>query len=181
MADAIPLPFEPEETWRPAPGWEGRYEVSDHGRVRRIAPAGGAKVGHILKPSRHPQGYRTVYLSLAPGIRKGVTVHKLVAIAFIGPRPAGYVTNHKDGDKTNNRATNLEWVTQLENMRHAFATGLAANRARGLRNGNGRLTDEQVAEIRASQGVETNAATARRYGIDPSTVSRIRAGRRRVL
>jgi hypothetical protein len=179
MVDAIPLPFESEETWRPAPGWEGRYEVSDHGRVRRIAPGVGAKVGYILKPGPHPQGYRTVYLSLAPGVRKTVTVHKLVATAFLGPCPPGHEVNHKDGDKTNNRATNLEWVTHVANIQHAMAAGLMANRARGQRNGNGRLTDAQVAEIRALQGRESVTETAKRYGIHPSTVSHIRLGDRR--
>lgn len=76
--------------------------------------------GRVLRPQPHNNGYRTV----SPDGRKHKTIHSLVAAAFLGPRPDGCDVNHIDGDKTNNAASNLEYVTRKENMQHAMATGL---------------------------------------------------------
>ncbi len=71
-------------------------------------------------------GYYYVYLSRKnPAEVSRRMVHSLVADRFIGPRPTGADINHKDGDKTNNCVTNLEYCTRAENMRHAVAMGLS--------------------------------------------------------
>jgi hypothetical protein len=54
------------------------------------------------------------------GEEKQCKVHHLVLDAFIGPRPSGYQANHKNGDTSNNRLSNLEWVTAKQNVNHAF-------------------------------------------------------------
>jgi hypothetical protein len=96
----------------------GNYEVSDHGDVRRTGSA------RNLRPFRQPRGG---YLLVKPSIggrAKNVTVHSLVAVAFLGARPHGAQVNHRDGNKSNNAASNLEYVTASENMAHAIRMGL---------------------------------------------------------
>lgn len=107
----------PAERWAPVRGFEGLYEVSDLGRVKRC---GSAK---CLKPMPNTKGYPSVDLK-DHGRRKYAVVHRLVAETFI-PKPDNKPqVNHKDGDKTNNAVSNLEWCTGLENIRHAVRTGL---------------------------------------------------------
>lgn len=74
-------------------------------------------------------------------------IHRLVALAFI-PNPDNLPeVNHKDGNKKNNCVTNLEWVSGLENLQHAWNTGLIYG-LKGQENGRSKLNDEQVKEIR---------------------------------
>ena len=100
------------EIWRAAPGYEADYEISDHGRVRSHR-RGRVK---MLKPIMERwNGYFVVSLFDAHGMSHKVKIHRLVAEAFI-PNPCGYPTiNHKDEDKTNNNAGNLEWCTKAYN------------------------------------------------------------------
>jgi hypothetical protein len=99
-------------------------------------------------------------------------VHRLVAAAFIGPRPAGYEVNHKDGNPSHNAVSNLEYTTPSENVRHSFRE-LDRVPAHGEKHGSSVLTDELVLALRAerAQGT-TSAALARKIGVDPSTVQR---------
>jgi hypothetical protein len=148
MSENHPI-FTPEElaneVWKPIKEFEGYYEVSDLGRVRRMAAYRATYVGKILKASLRV-GYPFVRLSRANQIKQ-YHVHQLVAEAFIGDRPAGLVINHIDANKQNNRPSNLEYVTQAENAHHAKRLGLYASGdrsfarmhperlARGARNG----------------------------------------------
>lgn len=102
------------EMWRPIPGYEN-YLVSTCGRVYNQKPGRKPK---MLRPSSGKNGYQIVivYKHSRP---KGFQVHRLVLEAFGPPCPSdGHQCNHKDLDKTNNRLSNLEWVTRQENMRH---------------------------------------------------------------
>jgi hypothetical protein len=103
------------EVWKDIDGYEGLYQVSNFGRIRR---------GERLKtPHVDHGGYLTVWLSKHSKM-KCLKVHRLVASAFI-PNPAGKKTvNHIDGNKQNNCVTNLEWATHSENIIHANKTGL---------------------------------------------------------
>ena len=96
------------EEFRDIPGYEGMYEVSNLGRVRRD--------GKILKPLKD-SGYLQVHLS-KNGIAKKVLIHRLVALAFL-PNPQNLpCINHKDEDKTNNYVNNLEWCTYEYNSNY---------------------------------------------------------------
>jgi hypothetical protein len=99
------------ETWRPVPGWEGLYEVSDIGRVRSRRRKGAR--GGILKMPRAARGFRLVGLSKANRLTSKY-VHDLVAAAFHGEKPAGLTTRHMDGDVLNNLATNIAYGTAQE-------------------------------------------------------------------
>ena len=107
------------------------YLVSDEGYVLN------KKGTQPLKPSINHNGYEIVQLAIN-GQTKGVSVHTLVARAFCDGYEQGLCVNHKDGNKRNNKATNLEWVTIKENNRHAlYELNQIANRL-GKNNANSR-------------------------------------------
>ncbi len=108
------------EVWRSVRDYELEYQISSLGNVSRVGKATGAKVGRILKPgtNRKDSGYLFVFLYKG-GLSRVRYVHRIVAEAFHGGAPEGHEVNHKDGDKRNCRADNLEWVTKKENAVHA--------------------------------------------------------------
>lgn len=115
------------ENWKSVPGFEGSHEVSDLGRVRSVdrkALVNGANKKHLrfykgrmLKPYEFPNGYMGITLELRG---KGFLVHRLVAQAFVPNGKHKPQVNHKDGDRKNNAASNLEWVTCSENNKHSY-------------------------------------------------------------
>jgi hypothetical protein len=150
------------EEWRPVVGWEGKYEVSSLGNVKRIKVWIRAKTkGQNLKPIRYHTGRLHVCLCVDQ-VRKYKTIHSLVAASFIGPRPPGKEINHIDGDHTNNRATNLEYITPRENKDHAVLMGLTAW---GEKNAHRKLLPDQVREIRALAGKESILGMSKRFGV----------------
>ena len=166
------------EEYKAVPGYEGLYEISMTGAVRRASNARCiAKVGRAVQQWRHRNGYMQCILSSA-GHRKNHYVHRLVALAFI-PNPDSKATvNHIDGDKTNNARCNLEWATYAENMHHAHR--LPGNTdPRGEGNCNARLTTRDVLEIRARRGTgETYKSIAMAFGITRMQASQITRGLR---
>jgi hypothetical protein len=162
------------ETWRII--LDGNYEVSDLGNVRRATPGRRTSVGRPMRLVKMAIGY----MSVAPTINgRNVTkyVHELVAEAFLGPRPNGMSVNHIDGDKTNNRIENLEYVTHAENMAHAARAGLMV---RGERHPNAKLSDSLVETIRVERAAGASVTgLALTYGVAPSTISQICSGQRR--
>lgn len=109
--------------WRAVPGYSP-YQVSENGDVRKRK---GDK-WKLLKPSVSHWGYHVINLRDESNVKKQVRVHRLVCSAFIGVAPVDlpYV-NHKDGVKTNNLYTNLEWCNVKENTRHASSMGLVGH------------------------------------------------------
>lgn len=108
------------EIWKPIAGYEGLYEVSNLGQVRSL-PRKNVK-GGIKSPTETKWGYLICPL-WKNGKAKHCSVHRLVAEAFI-PNPENKPTvNHIDCNRKNNRADNLEWATQSENVRHSVKLG----------------------------------------------------------
>jgi len=164
----------PEE-WRPVVGYEGWYEVSSLGTVRRLAPYNGIHAGHILKGHRNAKGYLRVALSRPdrPRSCRAVPIARLVAEAFIGPRPQGYQVNHKNGIKTDNRASNLEWCTGSENVRHAIRTGLSAP----MPPTRAKVSADTVRRIRTAYPGKTTRELASQFHISKTAAWEIVAGR----
>ena len=120
------------EEWRPVPGFEGKYEVSNEGRVRslvkgepRVLSQWAVQTGHL----KTRVGGRA--------LKAGRYVHQIVLEAFVGPRPFDTaVTRHLNGDPTDNRVENLAWGTQTENLYDSVRHGThwAANKTHCPRN-----------------------------------------------
>lgn len=111
------------ETWVPVPIAEfaSSYLVSDGGIVVRAKTTLRRAAGSIVRASEDGKGYLQVCLYHA-GVGRTVKVHRIVAEAFLGARLPGMTVNHIDGDKKNNDASNLEFVSNLDNTRHACRT-----------------------------------------------------------
>lgn len=115
-----------EEEWRDVPGWESRYQVSSHGRVRSKdvklpGRFGGSytRAGKVVRPVNY-RGYGRVTLP----DRKLYFVHRLVALAFLGPPPEGKENVlHWDDNPQNNSVENLRWGTLRENSKDAVRNG----------------------------------------------------------
>lgn len=162
-----------EEIWRSIVGYEGIYEISNLGRIKRILNGSGAMPGHILRPYKTNNGYFVVALHNNT-IRKKFLVHRLVAEAFIGPCPPNYETNHRDGNRQNNRTENLEWLSKSDNNIHALKV-LGRQTFRGETHGMSKLTKEQVVEIRRlyATGLCTQYKLGEQFGVSQSTIGRI--------
>jgi hypothetical protein len=158
--------------WLPIVGYNDTYEISSDGQVRRTKRTHSAPAGSCLAQSLLA-GYPAVCLD-----NKRILVHHLVARAFIGDRAVGHSgcqVNHKDGVKTHNHFTNLEYVTPQENAIHAVRLGLRRP-MNGESNGQAKLTESKVRAIKEASG--THARIAGLYGISRTTVSLIREGLR---
>lgn len=173
------------EEWRDVVGWEGLYEVSSSGRVRSLERevlclnSRGLRAPRRYKSMLRKQqinpanGYQTVRLS-RDGEQVTREVHALVCEAFHGPRPPGSLATHQDGRRSNNRADNLRWGTQKDNMADAARHGTLNA---GIRHGMARLSIDQVRMIRDATGSQANIA--QRFGVSRSHVGAIRRGRYR--
>ena len=133
------------EIWKDIAKYEGRYQVSNRGRIKSIKRRYVHK-DKIISPVVCKRGYAKASLC-KNGERKPHTIHRLVAIAFIKNPKNKPGVNHRNGIKTDNGSENLEWATGLENSRHAANAGLYYN-VTGERNHNAKLNEFQVRVIR---------------------------------
>ena len=156
-----------ELEWRPIPSIPP-YEATACGQIRH------AGVGKPLRPFFNRTGYKRFHFKpRGGGKQQNIMVHRAVAEAFIGP-PDGLLVHHKDGDKTNNNLSNLEYVTASQNVQHAYDTGLAKGRTapRGTREV---LCPGKVRIIRDLITIGCNdSEVARIFSIGNSTVARVR-------
>lgn len=154
------------ETWKLVVGYEGVYSISNYGRV-----CSERYDKRILKTSMCG-GYRTVTLCVNNSPKTFLVAH-LVARAFIGPRPERFQVNHKDLNKLNNKAENLEYLSQIENIRHARANKYWG--PQGEKNNFSKLTKKQVISIisRYAKGNIFQSDLAKIYNVCQSNISKI--------
>lgn len=168
-----------EESWRLLDSYDGRYEVSDYGNIRRARPGKSTYVGRHITQQINDDGYLTAFLSNgSKDDQHQHFVHVLVAEAWIGPKPEGFEVNHKDGDKQNNAIWNLEYLSPSDNQRHAISIGLRKVR-RGEEHGGAKLSWDQVKQIRQlyATGDFTMMALANRFIVSKKTILLIIQGK----
>lgn len=144
------------EVWKTIEGTNGLYEVSDHGRVRSLdryieynwkgKTMRRIQKGKVLSDKCNTD-YQIVKVYYEDG-PKYIRIHQLVANAFVKKLEGKNYVNHIDANKHNNRADNLEWVTQKENITHAWEMGLCSGAIAGVGHHNSKLTEDDVRWIR---------------------------------
>ncbi|MEI5946507.1 hypothetical protein ETJ91_00555 [Bacillus albus] len=154
--------------WKDVVDYEGGYKVSTCGKVFSV------RRNRCLKSYINKHGYEVCALSRNCKV-KHIAVHRLVAKAFI-PNPAGKPqVNHKDGNKTNNDISNLEWVTASENIKHAHVTGLSRFTADRLER-QGEWFKKKVAQIADDGSVilvfESEIEACKHFGFHKGTIGR---------
>lgn len=114
-----------DEEWRPIPGYEGLYSISNLGRIlshERVVGRRRPRLQRerVLKPGKVQAGYLQVCLSDESGLRQTLAVHRLVAQAFLPNENNMQAVRHKDGNRSNNTASNLEWCVGIRNNHEFF-------------------------------------------------------------
>ena len=146
------------ENWKAVPGHEGRYEVSDRGRVRSSVK--------VLAACNVSGGYKAVSL----GRNNSMLIHRLVAAAFIGPAQKNtFLVLHYDGNRANNNLENLRYGDHKDNSADARRHKTQVS---GERQHAAKLTAYQVKEIRLSS--ETGRHLANTFGVTSAAISAIR-------
>lgn len=155
------------EVWKDIKGYEGRYQVSNLGRVRSLKFKSHTKFSKagVLTAMKDGLGYMCVNLS-----RKTFKVHRLVADAFIENPNNFKCVNHKDEDKTNNKAENLEWCS------HKYNNNYGTRNARISQNG-GRKIAQYSLNGELIKTWNSAAEAARHYKVKRTTISGCCAGR----
>jgi hypothetical protein len=132
------------EEWKAIEGTNGMIEVSNMGRVRSML-----RDGRILKAQKDSKGYHRIRVTIN-GEKQSYKVHRAVAAAFLPARAGKTQVNHKDGNKSNNAASNLEWVSNAENARHAINSGLWENVFKASQRTNARRMTPVIAKNMAN-------------------------------
>lgn len=152
-----------KELWKSIRGYEGLYEISSFGVVKRKT---------VLSVFIR-NGYPSIALS-KNGQVKNVYIHRLVADTFILNPLRKKTVNHKDACKTNNKLSNLEWLSDHQNQQHAIANKL---HKRGGKHGMAKIKEQDAIEIRRLNGLKkgkiSQFSLAKRYGISQGQVSAI--------
>lgn len=180
--DKLP-PMKNVEEWKSIADWEGHYEVSNLGRIKSLRRTityvdGRKKVmpERILASAKGGSDYLMVALKKG-GRQWTVTVHRLVALAFLGNRPDGCDIHHADGNKANNRASNLVWMPKGEHRSDHMQASIAAGAHPATK-----IPDEIIKEIREIYATRkyTQRSLSIMFGISNQHISRIVNHQRRV-
>lgn len=155
------------EEWRPLAGYEGRYEVSNQGRVKNV------RSGRVHTGVLTADGYLVVRLTRGPGHKRAHSLSRLVCAAFNGSPPSrNHVVTHLSGEKIDCRAQNLTWTTRAEHSAYISMLGRLKHRY-GSANPNAKLTEGAVTEMRRrSRAGASYTQLAREFGVSVSVAHR---------
>lgn len=173
------------EEWLPVRGFQGLYDVSTKGRIATYRTKGSNKVmpyrQRLMSLQIGPHGYLQVVLR-HDGKKRQVRVHRLVLETFVGPCPSGMESFHRNGDKVDNRISNLKWATHRENQMEMHSrTPHSVLFRDGESNPSAKLSSSDVATIKllAATLNYSQDFLARRFGVGRREIGRILDGTRR--
>lgn len=166
------LSFEdlPHEEWRNVVGYEGRYQVSNYGRVKSLLQ----KYPKIMRADVQSKGYVQIRL-FKNGHSKNCGVHVLVAQAFMLNFEQKPEVDHINGDKENNCVWNIDWTTRRENASRAYRLGLIKIN-RGTQSHFAKLCAEEVIYIKNNPDSLKSRELAKKFNVSRATINRIIAG-----
>jgi len=153
------------EIWKPIPKYEGLYDVSNLGRVKKHSYPNGNKIMR----QNFSQEYLVIGLTDYEHIRKTYRVHRLVALTFKYYDNTSLEVNHINGIKRDNRDINLEWIEHAENSKHMYTSGNVCKK----------LTSEKILEIKEmlNEGC-VQKEIAKKFNVSRSTISEINTGKK---
>ena len=166
------------EIWKKVPNYS-TYEVSSFGRIKTFNWKNHGTEA-IMKPALDGGGYLRTMLKRDDGKTHTIKVHRIVGSTFILNPEDKPEINHKNGIRSDNRLSNLEWVTHAENIKDSFISGRSNNE--GVKNPCSKLTDDQVRDIRANyvhgrrsqhDAGETKTQIALRYNVSVGVIKKI--------
>lgn len=170
------------ELWEDIEGYETLYKVSNLGRIKSLNRTNVNKNGikrklkeRVLKLSDGSKGYLIVSLSKNNKI-KSCTVHSLVANAFVIKKSDNLQVNHINGIKSDNRASNLEWVTASDNLLHAHRIGIKKPLL-GNEHPSSVLTESDVIWLRKNKGKFRTDEKAKEFSVSCTTIRDAISGR----
>ena len=154
------------------PGYGGKYSICSDGQVMTVRRKGSN--GGFLSQRPNSSGYMRVELRKGKE-KRSVFVHRLVAMAFVRRKDGCDFVNHIDGNKKNNSASNLEWCTRSQNMKHAIASGLNHIPClSGSCHPMHKLTEENVKEILMKfKSGSSRKDLSEQYGVTREQISNI--------
>lgn len=163
------------ETWKDVLGFEGRYKISNTGKL--ISIKGKNRIHKILAPCiQKSTGYFYTTLNNKKLVRH-VRIHVLVAEAFLNkPNIMNVCVNHLDGNKLNNNVSNLEWTTLGDNIRHALNMGLSDTR--GEKHVNSKLKSAEAYAIKYKMIGFSYKELGAIFGVSHELINKIKSGRR---
>jgi len=161
--------------WKTIPNFDKQYQINPNGEVR-IHPSfigdnriNALKASSLVSVHTASDGYRRVNLR-RNGKQGSYHIHRLLLLTFRPTKITNLQVNHIDGDKLNNNFDNLEWCSQVDNLRHAWETGLRSQPCHV------KLTEDQVREIRATyskNGPLTQKDLGKRFGVTSYAIHKI--------
>lgn len=170
-----PIQSNAGEFWKYVPNTNQRYLISNQGRLLTTKHKNSNRHA-IMKPAKNPKGYLATRI-LKEGKLKSVTLHRLVASAWIENPQNKTQVNHINFLRSDNRVENLEWCTPAENTQYSYDAGrikkpICTNFVKGSKIGTSKLNEQQVKEIRAKfkPYQYTRKMLAAEYGVADSTI-----------
>ena len=171
-----------EEIWKDIKGYEGRYQVSNRGRVKSLGRTVAGKNDskrlireRILKPTLKDNGYLQAIFYNNSGKMKHFYVHRLVCEAFHENSKNKPCVNHIDENKTNNTASNLEWCTYKENSNHGTRN---ARMAKGVAKAFSKPVGQYTTAGKLVKVWQSTREVERQLGFDHRSISKVARGKR---
>jgi DNA-binding XRE family transcriptional regulator len=167
-----------KEVWKDFAGYEGFYQASSGGEVKRLIGI-CCKKERVLRKNDIVSGYIRISL-IKNGKRKRILLHRIILLAFKGPCPKGMEGCHIDGNKLNNNINNLKYATRSENALDKISHGtMVLPDNKGSKSGMAKSNELQIKEIKIliKEKILTQNQIAHKFNLSPQTICDIKKER----